>query len=71
MSMTKEQRALWEAVRPEQEPPADCQKCTRRHGKCAEFTALNRPNHPYNREWCHWYLEELQTCSDTPTEGKK
>jgi len=41
-----------------EEPPCDCQDCERRHGECAEFTALNKPNWPYNREYCHWYKKE-------------
>jgi len=41
-----------------EEPPCDCQKCVRRHGECAEFTASNNPNRTYNREYCHWFKEE-------------
>jgi len=55
-----------------EEPPCDCQKCQRRHGQCAEFTALNRPNYPYNRGYCGWYLkeEESQHSGDsTPRKG--
>jgi len=56
--LTKEQKALWDAVKPKPEPPANCQTCTHRHSECAEYTALNRPNYPYNRGFCHWYNEE-------------
>lgn len=41
------------------EPAADCQKCPNRFGVCAEFTALDRSDNPYNREWCHWGAESI------------
>jgi hypothetical protein len=60
MTWTSEQKeALWEALRPPEEPPANCQDCERRYSQCAEFAALDRPNRPYNREYCHWYLKEV------------
>ena len=44
------------------EPPADCQDCTRAldwsgdgRGGCAEYKALNREDEPYNRGGCHSY----------------
>ena len=58
---TPEKQRLWEAVKPKEEPPANCQDCTRRHGQCAEFTALNHPHRSYNRGACHWYLKESST----------
>ena len=61
MTMTDEMKALYDAVRPKPEPPADCQKCTRRHGGCAEFTALNHPERPYNRRYCGWFDPDGQS----------
>ena len=60
MTWTPEQQAAWWRHLQEvsEEPPANCQDCERRYGQCAEFTALNRPQMPYNRKWCHWYLKE-------------
>jgi len=58
MTWTLEMEALYKATRPPEEPPCDCQKCERRHGDCAEFTALNHPEMPYNRGYCHWFKPE-------------
>ena len=56
--MTPEMEAQYNALKPKYEPPCNCQDCERRHWQCAEFTALNRPERPYDREYCHWYLKE-------------
>ena len=59
VTWTKEMEDLYNALKPDPEPPCDCQKCTRRHEECAEFMALNGPMRLYDREWCHWYKEEV------------
>ena len=64
MTWTPEMQRLWEAVRPPEEPPANCQDCECRHGGCAEFTALNRPKMPYNRGACHMYKKEAKQDAD-------
>ena len=60
MTWTPEMQRLWEALKPPEEPPANCQDCEHRHEECAEFNALNRPQAPYNREACHWYKKEAE-----------
>jgi len=59
MIWTPEMHGLWEALKPPEEPPANCQDCAYRKGHCAEYTALNRPNAQYNREFCHMYKKEV------------
>ena len=44
----------------EPEPSCDCQKCQRRHEECAEFMKMDRPDYPYDRQWCHYYREEAE-----------
>lgn len=58
VTWTKEMEDLYNAVKPDPEPPCDCRKCTRRYGECAEFTALNHPDRPYNRGACGWFNPE-------------
>ena len=63
MTWTPEMQRLWEAVKPPEEPPANCQDCEYRNGHCAEYASLN-PGHlkvfkkPYNREFGHMYKKE-------------
>ena len=49
----------------EPEPEAHCYDCPNRHGKCAEYTALNPGSlklfgKPYDRGHCHWGYETIQ-----------
>lgn len=42
------------------EPLADCYDCFLSQGKCAEFTALDRPEFPYSRRGCYSYKPGLK-----------
>ena len=47
------------------EPEAHCYDCPNRHGKCAEYAALNPGSlklleKPYDRGHCHWGYESIQ-----------
>lgn len=47
------------------EPEAHCYDCPNRHGKCAEYAALNPGNlkllgAPYDRGHCHWGYESIR-----------
>jgi hypothetical protein len=43
------------------EPEAHCYNCPQaKKGKCAEYNALNRPNAPYDRRFCHWGAESIK-----------
>ena len=51
------------------EPEAHCYDCPNRHGKCAEYAALNPGSlkligKPYDRGHCHWGYESIQKMGD-------
>jgi len=51
------------------EPEAHCYDCPNKHGKCAEYAALNPGSlklleKPYDRGHCHWGYESIQKMGD-------